>query len=545
MKSRLSTRWELFFLFVFAVPILVIGFSFGPDPGLTGAPFPPDNGNTCSECHGSAAANSGPGSVTITTPASYVGGSSNSISVRVSDPNQRRWGFELSARTAGGQQAGTLLPNDGTTQVKSLGGIQYIEHTNAPSTSVGAGFTFSFTWTAPNTSVGPVTFYVAGNAANGNGTADGGDRIYTSSRTIQPQAAGPTPSIFTNGTVNNASFAAGTNPIPAGTIAAIFGTDLNNGSENPDSAFDNNGKLLTTLGGASVTFNGTPAPIFSSFPGQLNVQVPDEVAGSSPASVVVTVDGRTSAASSVPIGASLPGIFTIPPGGTGQGAVQVANTAIFAAPQGSIPGREARPAARGEFITIFCTGLGAVSNPPGTGRPASGQPTVATPQVTIGGVPANVTFSGLAPGFVGLYQVNAEIPAGAPTGNAVPLVLTIGGVQSNSVTIAVSDGQSASSNPVPAISSLSPSSFDLDADSTTVTIVGSGFTQASTVTLNGVAKTATYVSASQLTVLVTFNDFPSEGEYPLVVTNPAPGGGSSSPYMFRARQPSAGGSDDY
>ncbi len=59
------------------------------------------------------------------------------------------------------------------------------------------------------------------------------------------------------------------------------------------------------------------------------------------------------------------------------------------------------------------------------------------PTVTIGDVPAVVNFSGLAPGFVGLYQVNVEVPANAPTGEAVEVVLTIGGVASNTVTIAV------------------------------------------------------------------------------------------------------------
>jgi uncharacterized protein (TIGR03437 family) len=63
--------------------------------------------------------------------------------------------------------------------------------------------------------------------------------------------------------------------------------------------------------------------------------------------------------------------------------------------------------------------------------------TVVTPSVTIGGFPAAVDFSGLAPGFVGLYQVNAQIPANAPSGNEVPVVLSIGGVASNTVTIAV------------------------------------------------------------------------------------------------------------
>ena len=99
-----------------------------------------------------------------------------------------------------------------------------------------------------------------------------------------------------------------------------------------------------------------------------------------------------------------------------------------------------RPAGRGEFITIYCTGLWPVSKLPPTGRAAVSRPlsgTITLPSVTIGGVPAMVTFSGLAPGFVGLYQVDVEVPANALSGNAVPVVLAIGNVNSNTVTIAV------------------------------------------------------------------------------------------------------------
>ncbi len=80
-----------------------------------------------------------------------------------------------------------------------------------------------------------------------------------------------------------------------------------------------------------------------------------------------------------------------------------------------------------------------INNPPATGAaaPDGSSTTTTAPTVTIGGVAANVTFSGLAPGFVGLYQVNVEIPMGAPTGDAINLVLTIGGATANTVTIAV------------------------------------------------------------------------------------------------------------
>jgi uncharacterized protein (TIGR03437 family) len=298
--------------------------------------------------------------------------------------------------------------------------------------------TFSFTWTAPDASAGPVVFNAAANAANGDGTQFF-DHIYSTSAGSQP--GGAPPSVNSNGTVNNASFSAGTTPLAPGTIAAIFGTNLNDGSSNAFSSFGSDGKLLTTLGGASVTFNGIPAPLFSSFPAQLNVEVPEELAGATSATVQVTVGGQTSAPQSVPLGPGSPGIFTIPSGGTGQGAIQIANTVIFAAPSGSIQGAQAQPANSGDFLTIYCTGLGAVTNPPATGAPAPSYPpstTTATPQVTIGGVQANVTFYGLAPGFVGLYQVNAQVPAGLPAGDAVPLVLTIGGQSSNTVTVAIS-----------------------------------------------------------------------------------------------------------
>jgi uncharacterized protein (TIGR03437 family) len=85
-------------------------------------------------------------------------------------------------------------------------------------------------------------------------------------------------------------------------------------------------------------------------------------------------------------------------------------------------------------------GLGAVSNQPSDGAASPSSPlarTAATPVVTIGNVPATVSFSGLAPGFVGEYQVNALVPASVTAGSAVPVAISIGGAASNTVTIVV------------------------------------------------------------------------------------------------------------
>ena len=107
-------------------------------------------------------------------------------------------------------------------------------------------------------------------------------------------------------------------------------------------------------------------------------------------------------------GTELPSIFTVNGQGTGQGAIEIANSSFLAATPGSVAGAQTRPAKVGEFITIYCASLGSVTNPPSPGAPASVNPlstTISIPQVTIGGVAANVSFSGLTPNSIGLYQV--------------------------------------------------------------------------------------------------------------------------------------------
>ena len=96
------------------------------------------------------------------------------------------------------------------------------------------------------------------------------------------------------------------------------------------------------------------------------------------------------------------------------------------------------PTAAGTVVSIYATGLGPTDPPIVAGQaPATLSTTLIRPVVTIGGAPAEVLFSGLAPGFTGLYQINARIPAGTQPGSAVPVSLSVGGAASNTVTIAV------------------------------------------------------------------------------------------------------------
>ncbi len=196
--------------------------------------------------------------------------------------------------------------------------------------------------------------------------------------------------------------------------------------------------LPLELGGAQVMLNDIAAPLFFVTPNQINFQVPWELLEVEEALLRVVINGRESYAQQMHIAQFDPGIFTANQSGSGQGSILIAGTPFLAAPEGFIPG--SRPARRGEFLAIYCNGLGLVNDLPPSGAATPSDKlyqTLELPTVTIGGVEARVVFSGLAPGFVGLYQVNVEVPAGAPVGDAVPLVLTIGDVPSNNVTIAV------------------------------------------------------------------------------------------------------------
>jgi len=231
------------------------------------------------------------------------------------------------------------------------------------------------------------------------------------------------PVINDNGIVNGASFA-GFRPLSPGSIFSLFGVNLA-GVPTVNTAFP----LPTTLGGVSVRIGGMDAPLFFAGPNQINGQVPVELAGVPSVPVVVTARGIVSAQRTIQLDSTQPGIFLI---GQTQGAVLNQDFSINSA---------SNPAAPGSVIQIFATGLGPTNPAVPTGaRAPRTEPfaLVTNPvAVTIGGISATVRFQALAPDFVGLYQVNAEIPMGVTPGDAVRIKITQNGVESNEVTIAV------------------------------------------------------------------------------------------------------------
>jgi uncharacterized protein (TIGR03437 family) len=241
-----------------------------------------------------------------------------------------------------------------------------------------------------------------------------------------PNGSAPSPSIKAGGVVNDGSYTA---PVAPGSIAAAFGDFwLFSPVSAPQSP------QPTSISGLSLRFgSGTLAPLFFVSGGQVNFQVPWELNGQAQTTLAAILNSQAGAAQTVSLAPFAPAIFSMNSQGTGQGAILDASYRLV---------DSTNPATAGSTIVlIYCTGLGAVTNQPPTGSPALSNPlswTTTNPTVTIGGVAANdVRFSGLAPGYVGLYQVNALVPAASATGNAVPVMISAGGTTSNIVTIAV------------------------------------------------------------------------------------------------------------
>jgi uncharacterized protein (TIGR03437 family) len=231
--------------------------------------------------------------------------------------------------------------------------------------------------------------------------------------------------ITAGGVVNVASY---TTPVAPGSLAAVFGNFLL-----PSPVTATLFPIPTGLGGLSLQFSGAAStPLFYANAGQTNAQIPWELSGSTQTTVIASMNGQNSAPQSVELATYAPGIFTINGEGIGQGAIVDPNYRVV---------DPTNPATAGStVIQIYCTGLGPVTNQPATGTPAPSGPlalTTTRPVVMIGGAQASVQYSGLTPTEVGVYQVNALVPAGSAKGNSVPVTISIGGVQSNAVTIAV------------------------------------------------------------------------------------------------------------
>ena len=227
------------------------------------------------------------------------------------------------------------------------------------------------------------------------------------------------PVLTPGGVVSAASF---TEPVAPGSIVALFGVNLGGtlvvSSDSP---------WPTKLADVAVEINGNPIPLYVVSPGQLAGQLPY---GLLPGKVdaVAKVGGVASNTVSVDIAAQTPGIFGLP---GGRAAAQNQDYSLNSA---------ANPEARGNAVVLYLTGLGEVSPGVAAGQVSSLDQVAVPPgpfTATIGGVPADILYLGLTPGTIGLAQANLRLPANAPTGAAVPVIIRGGGQASNAATIAI------------------------------------------------------------------------------------------------------------
>ena len=212
-------------------------------------------------------------------------------------------------------------------------------------------------------------------------------------------------------------------PLAAGTIAAIYPTVTTNsiaGGTSVAVAPANQFPLPTTLSDTQVTVNGTLAPLYFVSPGQDNIILPQVLpaTGTVDLRVVRASTGQILGASEIQLASASPGLFTQYAAGSGQLlAVNLQDSSI----NGPL-----HPVVRGQYVILYGTGVGPVANPPADGAAASAQPASDYPTVLVTSsgpgspfIPATVNFSGLAPGFAGLWQINVQIPLNAQSGSAV------------------------------------------------------------------------------------------------------------------------------
>lgn len=287
------------------------------------------------------------------------------------------------------------------------------------------------TWTQQSPATSPVPHWggaIAYDAGHSQVVLFGGvtgNNIYGSTWTWQTVAAGPT---ITN-IVSASAFGAFAAAAP-GSWVEIYGSNLAPDSR-PWAASDFTGTTApTSLDGVSVTIAGQKASVAYISSGQVNAQLPSGIAAGTQ-QITVTNGSTSSPAVNFTVNATEPGLLaptSFQVGGNQYAVALLTDGITYVLPVGAIAGLNSRPAHPGETIVLYGVGFGPV-----TPAVAAGQITPGTNQLTsnlqvlFSGVPAQVTYDGLAPGIVGLYQINVTVPQMANS-NLVQLTFTLGGV---------------------------------------------------------------------------------------------------------------------
>lgn len=245
-----------------------------------------------------------------------------------------------------------------------------------------------------------------------------------------------TPSIYSNGVVSASAF--GKLPgVAPGSWIEIYGTNLAVNARGWGGTDFSGVNAPTSLDGTKVTVGGQAAFVDYISAGQVNAQVPSNTPQGAQ-SVVVTTPYGTSAAYTVTVNATQPGILapaSFVVGGKQYIAATFSDGVTYVLPPGAVPGVSSRQAKPGEVITIYGVGFGGVTPSIPAGQVVQQFNTLASPVAfSFGGTAATANYSGLAPSQVGLYQFNVTVP-NVPNSDLVPLTFTLGGTAVNTQTL--------------------------------------------------------------------------------------------------------------
>lgn len=295
----------------------------------------------------------------------------------------------------------------------------------------------------PTTGQTPATLQVS---ANPTGLA-AGNYTGTIAITSPSSASSPAASITVNLTVaavpkpviaaiqNAASAIVGA--VSPGENIVIYGTGVGPAGTTPVMGNVVNGALATTVAQTQVFFDGVPAPIYYVSSGQTSVFVPYGIAGRASTQIVVSVQGVQSNAITQTVAATAPGVYTA--NATGSGPAVAWNYDL----SGKFTGINSAsiPAVKGGVVSLYVTGEGVTTAPPNIDGAlvTNLYKPLANVSATVGGQTAAVQYAGSAPGSIyGVMQVNIQVPQSAPSGTAVPVVINVGGNNSQAnVTIAI------------------------------------------------------------------------------------------------------------
>ncbi len=242
-----------------------------------------------------------------------------------------------------------------------------------------------------------------------------------------------TPAIApTKGVISAGQFGAFSSVAP-GSWIEIYGSNLAADTRLWDGSDFNGAQAPTSLDQTSVTVGGQAAFIDYISPGQVNAQVPSNATTGSQPVVVTTASGSsapfTVTVNQVQPGLLAPGAFSI--GGKQYVAALFPDGVTFALPTGTISGVASRPAKPGDTIVLYGVGFGPVTpNIPAGQIVGQSNALSSAFQIFVAGAKATVTYAGLAPNYVGLYQFNIEVP-NVGAGNAVPLTFTLAGANNS------------------------------------------------------------------------------------------------------------------